>query len=181
MHVHLCQAMVHGFAVFSMPDHQIATTDPKEMLVNRLKSGLGSLCASSLLLAGAASAQGSSGAGLLAIVTNPDPQSQFMAYTLIGSSGVSPEAIRILLCGPAGDAALRDTVDSSSARFGPNAATVQSQIETLVNRGATVEVCAIYLPSRGADASVLIEGVGVASPTEIGPLMVAPDVRVLTF
>jgi len=149
--------------------------------VKRLKTALAGLASGALLLAGSALAQGNSTEGLLAIITNPDPQSQFMAYTLIGTSGVNPEAIRILLCGPAGDAALRDTVDAASPRFGPNAATVQSQIESLVVRGAKVEVCAIYLPSRSADASVLMEGVGVASPSEIGPLMIASDVRVLTF
>lgn len=149
--------------------------------MNMVMTGIAGLAGSALLLAGSAQAQDSSGVRLLAIITNPDPQSQFMAYTLIGSSGVSPQAIRILLCGPAADSALRGTVDASSARFGPNAATVQSRIEALAAGGATIEVCAIYLPSRGADASVLVEGVGVASPTGIGPLMISPDVKVLTF
>ncbi|HCE72440.1 MAG TPA: hypothetical protein DET67_15155, partial [Ruegeria sp.] len=47
--------------------------------------------------------------------------------------------------------------------------------------GATVEVCAIYLPGRGADGSVLLEGVGVASPAEMAARLMASDTRVLSF
>lgn len=47
--------------------------------------------------------------------------------------------------------------------------------------GATVEVCAIYLPGRGEDPSVLLDGIGVAKPGEMAAKLMAPDARVLSF
>jgi hypothetical protein len=51
----------------------------------------------------------------------------------------------------------------------------------MMEGGATVEVCAIYLPGRAEDASVLLDGVGAADPAQIGALLADPDVRVLSF
>ena len=49
------------------------------------------------------------------------------------------------------------------------------------NTGATVEVCAIYLPGRGEDVSVLLEGIGVADPSQMAGRLMDPDARVLSF
>lgn len=47
--------------------------------------------------------------------------------------------------------------------------------------GATVEVCAIYLPGMGADASVLLDGVGVAQPPAMAGAMMDMTARVWSF
>jgi hypothetical protein len=44
-----------------------------------------------------------------------------------------------------------------------------------------VEVCAIYLPGKGADQSVLIEGVGVATPQSMAAAMVAANARITSY
>lgn len=47
--------------------------------------------------------------------------------------------------------------------------------------GASVEVCALYLPARGADTSVLLDGIGVAKPPEMAARLMDPATRVLNF
>ena len=47
--------------------------------------------------------------------------------------------------------------------------------------GATVEVCAIYLPGRGEDASVLLDGIGAADPAAMAARLVAPNTQILGF
>jgi intracellular sulfur oxidation DsrE/DsrF family protein len=51
----------------------------------------------------------------------------------------------------------------------------------MANKGLTVQVCAIYLPGKGADASVLIEGVTAAAPNAMGAAIVAPATTVMSF
>lgn len=43
----------------------------------------------------------------------------------------------------------------------------------------TVEVCAIYLPGRDEDDSVLLDGIGVADPADLAGLLIAPDTKIL--
>lgn len=51
----------------------------------------------------------------------------------------------------------------------------------ILEMGVTVEVCAIFLPGRGLEASGLVDGVGVAQPPAIAALMASPDWRLFTF
>lgn len=119
---------------------------------------------------------------MLSIVSTGDAQTQLMAMVLTlqtASQGVKP---RILLCGPAGDIALADAPAAATAGQPPRDASPQGLMRRLMDQAdATVEVCAIYLPGRGEDASVLIEGVGVADPAEIGALIANPATRVIGF
>ncbi|WP_223428671.1 hypothetical protein [Tateyamaria pelophila] len=119
---------------------------------------------------------------MLSIVSTGDAQTQLMAMVLTlqtASQGVKP---RILLCGPAGDIALADAPAAATAGQPPRDASPQGLMRRLMDQAdATVEVCAIYLPGRGEDASVLIEGVGVADPDEIGALIANPATRVIGF
>ena len=118
---------------------------------------------------------------LMVVVTTADPETQFMALTLLKTSGVDARQIRILLCGPGGDLALKVPDQASLPTFGPTARTVRALLAELEQDGATIEVCAIYLPARRLDRSVLMDSIGVASPVNIGPILADPAVRVLTF
>ncbi len=51
----------------------------------------------------------------------------------------------------------------------------------MANQGLKVQVCAIYLPGRGEDASVLVEGVTAAAPDAMGAAIVAPGTTVMSF
>ena len=130
---------------------------------------------------GPASAQTPPLTRLMAVVTTADPETQFMAMTLLKTSGVAARQIRILLCGPGGDLGLKVPAETSSPTFGPASRTAQALLAELGEDGATIEVCAIYLPARRSDRSILMDSIGVASPVDIGPILADPAVRVLTF
>jgi hypothetical protein len=46
---------------------------------------------------------------------------------------------------------------------------------------AKVEVCAIYLPGKGAQPDVLIDGVTVAQPPAMAAAMIAPNARIASY
>jgi predicted peroxiredoxin len=119
---------------------------------------------------------------LVTVVTSPEPQTQLMAMVLTMQAAQQGAETHILLCGPAGDIALRDAPESATAGQPPKDMSPQGLMQAIRQKaGATVEVCAIYLPGRGEDQSVLLEGVGVAAPDAMAARLMAADTRVLSF
>lgn len=119
---------------------------------------------------------------LVTVVTSPDPQTQLMSMVLTMQAAQQGAEAHILLCGPAGDLALRDAPETATAGQPPRDMSPQGLMQAIrENTGATVEVCAIYLPGRGEDTSVLLDGIGVAEPDEMATRLMAPDARVLSF
>ena len=119
---------------------------------------------------------------LVTVVTSPDPQTQLMSMVLTMSAAQQGAETHILLCGPAGDLALKDAPESATTGQPPRDMSPQGLMQMIrENTGATVEVCAIYLPGRGDDQSVLLDGIGVANPAEMAAKLMAPDARVLSF
>jgi len=118
---------------------------------------------------------------LVTVVTSENPQTQLMAMVLTAQAMEQGAQTRILLCGPGGDLALIDAPEAATAPQPPRDASPQGMLQMLMASGATVEVCAIYLPGLGADASVLIEGVGVAQPPAMAGAMLEADARVWSF
>jgi hypothetical protein len=138
--------------------------------------------AASLALAlstGAAVAQ--DGAPLVTVVTAENPQTQLMAMVLTSQAAQQGHPVRVLLCGPGGDMALADAPEGVTAPQPPMGASPQGLLTQLLANGATVEVCAIYLPGLGADASVLIDGVTVAQPPAMAAAMAAEGTVVWSF
>lgn len=131
------------------------------------------------IAAGAAFAEGPD--NLVTIVTADDAQVQLMSMVLTHQAIDKGHPTRILLCGPGGDIALKDAPESATAGQPPKGASPQMLLQGAMKKGATVEVCAIYLPGKGADASVLIEGVGVAQPPAMAAAMAADDTIVWPF
>ncbi|MCA1775102.1 MAG: hypothetical protein R6V30_04530 [Paracoccaceae bacterium] len=119
---------------------------------------------------------------VVTVVTSPEPQTQLMAMVLTMQAAQQGAEAHILLCGPAGDIALRDAPESATAGQPPRDMSPQGLMQMIQeNTGATVEVCAIYLPGLGEDASVLLDGIGVADPAEMAAQLMASDARVLSF
>ena len=118
---------------------------------------------------------------LVTVVTSPEAQTQLMAMVLSTQAMEQGYDLHVLLCGPGGNIALRDAPESATAPQPPRDASPQGMLQMLMARGATVEVCAIYLPGMGADASVLVEGVGVAQPPAMAGAMLAEGTRVWSF
>lgn len=118
---------------------------------------------------------------LVTIVTSDNAQTQLMSMVLTAAAVEQGADARILLCGAGGDIALADAPESATAAQAPRGASPQGLMQMLMNSGVTVEVCAIYLPGLGADASVLIDGVGVAQPPAMAKAMMDDDAQIWSF
>lgn len=119
---------------------------------------------------------------LVTVVTSDNAQTQLMAMVLTTQAVMEHGAsAHVLLCGPGGDLALRDAPESATSPQPPRDASPQGMLQNLIANGARVEVCAIYLPGLGADASVLMDGVGVAQPPAMAGAMLAEGARVWSF
>ncbi len=139
------------------------------------------LTAAAALMALATPALADSPDSLVTVVTSENAQTQLMAMVLTTQAIEQGADARILLCGPGGDLALSDAPETATAPQPPQDASPQGMMQMLMERGVTVEVCAIYLPGLGADESVLVEGVGVAQPPAMAGAMMDTDARVWSF
>ncbi len=111
-------------------------------------------------------------------VTSADNQAQGMAMVLATQAAEQKAAVRILLCGPAGQLALK-TYEPAALK--PKNVTPKQMMTGLIKAGATVEVCALFLPNADKTLADLIEGVAVAKPPEVAAYMLKPGVRAFGF
>ncbi|MFN3260934.1 MAG: hypothetical protein ACE37J_10280 [Pikeienuella sp.] len=118
---------------------------------------------------------------LVSVVTTPEPQTQLMAMVLTMQAVQQGAKAHVLLCGPGGDLALRDAPASATAPQPPRDMSPQGLMGKIMEAGAIVEVCAIYLPGKGAGPEALIDGVGVAQPPAMAGAMMDPETRVWSF
>lgn len=140
------------------------------------------ISASVLALGLATGAQAQDTNKLVTILTAPEPQTQLMAMVLTMNAMAAGAEAEVLLCGPAGDLALIDAPETATAGQPPRDASPQGLMQMMMaNNGLKVQVCAIYLPGLGADASVLIDGVTAAAPDAMGAAIVAPGTTVMSF
>jgi len=118
---------------------------------------------------------------LVTVVTSENAQTQLMSMVLTNQALGQGQSVHILLCGPGGDIALTDAPESATAGQPPRDMSPQGLLQAAMSNGATAEVCAIYLPGKGADASALIDGVGVAQPPAMAGAMLGAETRVWSF
>ncbi len=111
-------------------------------------------------------------------VTSADNQAQGMAMVLATQMTEQKAAVRILLCGAAGQLALKSY---EPAALKPRNVTPKQMMTGLIKAGATVEVCALFLPNADKTPADLIEGVAVAKPPEVAAYMTKPGVRAFGF
>lgn len=138
------------------------------------------LCATALTAALPAVADDAPGK-VVTIITSADAQTQLMGMVLTMQSMKTGASGHMLLCGPGGDIALKDAPESATAPQPPMGMSPQGLMQKIREAGATVEVCAIYLPGRGAEADVLLDGITVAKPPAMAAALMDPDARVLSF
>ena len=118
---------------------------------------------------------------LVTVVTSENPQTQLMSMVLTMQALEKGADVRILLCGPGGDIALDDAPESATAGQPPRDMSPQGLLKAAIANGATAEVCAIYLPGRGAGPEVLMEGVGVAQPPAMADALLDDGAAVWSF
>ena len=111
-------------------------------------------------------------------VTSADNQSQGMAMVLATQMVEQKAVVRILLCGPAGQLALK-TYEPAALK--PRNVTPKQMLAGLMKAGATVEVCALFLPNADRTATDLTDGIAVAKPPEVAAYMLKPGVKAFGF
>lgn len=101
------------------------------------------------------------------------------AGLVLASQAIEQKAgVRVLLCDAGGDIAL---VGKETPAMKPRNITVQQMLQGLIKAGAKVEVCALYLPNTGRQASDLIPGVTPAKPADVAAYLLKPEVQTLAF
>lgn len=119
---------------------------------------------------------------VLFVVTSDDAQVQLMSMVLTMQTAKQGAATRVLLCGSAGDMALRDAPSSVTSAQPPMNMSAQGLMKTVMEKTKTkVEVCALYLPGKGLDQSALIDGVTAADPAAIAKVMVDKNTKIASF
>jgi hypothetical protein len=86
--------------------------------------------------------------------------------------------VRVLLCDAAGDIAV---TGKEMPTLKPRNVTPQQMLQGLIKAGATVEVCALYLPNTGRTPADLLTGVTPGKPADVAAYLMKPGVRTLAF
>lgn len=103
---------------------------------------------------------------------------QGAGLVLAGQALEQKAGVRVLLCDAAGDIAL---AGKEMPTLKPRNLTPQQMLQGVIKAGARVEVCALYLPNTGRQASDLIPGVTPAKPAEVAAHLLKPGVNTLAF
>jgi predicted peroxiredoxin len=118
---------------------------------------------------------------LVTILSSGEPQTQLMSMVLTMQSMQQGSSVHVLLCGPAGDLALKEAPASATAPQKPRGMSPQGLMQKIMDSGATVEVCAIYMPNKGVGPEALLDGISAAKPPEMAARLLAPATRIMSF
>jgi hypothetical protein len=131
------------------------------------------LGATALLMAGAAQAE-----DLFVNIHSGNAMAQGAGLVLAGQALKQKAHVRVLLCDAAADITL---AGKDMPKLKPLDATPQQLLQGLIKGGATVEVCALYLPNTEHQASDLMPGVGMAKPADVAAHLFKPGMHTLGF
>ena len=118
---------------------------------------------------------------LVTVLTASDAQTQLMSMVLTMQAMQQGSKTHVLLCGPAGDLALKEAPASATAPQKPRGMSPQGLMQRIMESGGTVEVCAIYLPNKGVGQEALLDGISPAKPDEMAGRLLADNTRLLSF
>ena len=134
-----------------------------------------SLIIAAALLSTAAAVQAEE---LFVNIHSGNAMAQGAGLVLAGQALEQKATVRVLLCDAAGDIAL---TGKDMPTLKPRNVTPQQMLQGVIQAGAKVEVCALYLPNTGKQASDLIAGVTPAKPAEVADHLLKPGVNTLAF
>lgn len=116
--------------------------------------------------------------GMFVVITDKEPMVQMMALVLSTQTVEQGKSLRILLCGPAGQLALKG---SKQTMFKPLDKSPQMLLGALMSKGVKVEVCPLYLPAVSKSESDLVPGITVAKPPVVAKEMRGEGLRLMNF
>ena len=150
----------------------ILDTDPSHSRDSPMKP-LFAFATVALLIAGTAHAE-----ELFVNIHSSNAMAQGAGLVLAGQALEQKANVRVLLCDKAGDIAV---VGQELPKLKPRDVTTQQMLQGVIKSGAKVEVCALYLPNTGKQATDLIPGVTPAKPAEVAAHLLKPGVKTLAF
>ncbi|GJL98379.1 MAG: hypothetical protein DHS20C07_00590 [Methyloligella sp.] len=119
---------------------------------------------------------------IVTIVTSQNAETQLMAMVLTMQAVQQGANAHILLCGDAGDMALKDAPKTVTAPQKPKGMSPQKLMKLILEKTNTkVEVCALYLPNKDMKPSELLDGITAANPQKMGKRLLVDNVRILSF
>ncbi len=117
--------------------------------------------------------------GLNVMVTSANTQTQLMAMVLsLQTIKKHKKSINMVLCGPAGKLALKDTV---TTKLKPQNVSPTMLLNKIIKLGATVKVCPLYLPNANKSKTDLIGGITVAKPPMIAGKLLNKKYKNLSY
>lgn len=119
------------------------------------------------------------GQPILSLLSAPSPESQAFSLSLANQLQAAGNPVELLLCGEAGDIALKTPPAALTAPITPQGGSIQMLTERFLKQGGKISLCAIYLPKRKLNPDVLLEGVVVANPKEMAEKIINPAIRVI--
>jgi predicted peroxiredoxin len=150
-----------------------------------LTAGVFALALPMVATAGNHGDHGDEGDKALVILTSDAVQTQSMAMILSSAMQQQGTDLHILLCDAAGDLAVDGYESEEAVNTPPSNPAGQvkpeGMLKMLMGEGASVDVCAIYLPNTDATEEDLLEGVGVAAPGPMAEMMRDPAIPVFSF
>ncbi|MBK1674047.1 hypothetical protein CKO35_12150 [Ectothiorhodospira shaposhnikovii] len=114
---------------------------------------------------------------VLVTVNSGEPQTQAMAMILTRQLVERGATVQVLLCDQGG--VMGTKAYDGPVMKGPDA-TAQQIMRGVMQAGAKVSVCALFLPNSDFTRDDLIEGVDVATPPQMGEFMIK-GTRFLNF
>jgi len=111
-------------------------------------------------------------------INSGSAMTQAAGIVLAGQAIEQKANVRVLLCDAGGDIAV---VGKETPALKPKNVTVQQMLQGLMKAGAKVEVCALYLPNTGRQATDLLPGVTPAKPADVAAYLLKPEVQTLAF
>ena len=115
----------------------------------------------------------------MVIVTSASLQTQGMAMVLARAMQEQGVQLSIMLCDKAGDLAV-DGYQSLQA-LAPKGMKPEGLLQKIIDGGADVTVCALYLPNSIYQEQDLRKNVRVAQPADMAQLMRNKHIKVFTF
>lgn len=141
-----------------------------------MKKVMLALAVSLLLLVNTAQADSSK---VTVVMNSGSLMTQGIALVLTNQMLDQGAEVKILLCDAAGDLALQQAPQSEPLK--PNNVTPEQLLMGAMKKGAQVDVCALYLPNKGKQASDLKPGISSARPPVIAGELLEEKRKLLFF
>lgn len=113
------------------------------------------------------------------VIVNADsPMTQGIAMVLANQMQGQGAQVQILLCDKAGDLALKG---AAGEKLKPQDVSPAQLLDGAMRKGATANVCALYLPNSGHSADQLKDGITSAKPDAMARTLLEARRKVLVF